>query len=288
MLAVKTPAKINWFLLVLGKRPDGYHEIQSLMQAVSLYDTLAIEEADTLSVSTDAAIPEEDNLVYRAGLLLREVSGTSKGARITLKKEIPLAAGLGGGSSDAACALNSLNGLWGLGLSVKTLSGLAARLGSDVPFFLNGRCAVAEGRGERVSPVSVGRSYALLLVKPPLGVSSARAYSGLTKTSGNINNIRLFVRAMEAGDFRSLRAMMRNDLDAPVFSEHPEVGELKKRVAECGALVAAMSGSGPTVFGVFESRNKAEEAAKAIASENTETAAAKSKALWLSVVETLI
>lgn len=276
MLTLKSPAKINWFLLILGKRADGYHDIQSLMQCVSLYDTITFEDSDTIEVITEAAIPPEENLVYKAALLLKKASATERGARITLKKHIPVAAGLGGGSSDCACTLSGLNSLWGLDFDRAELSALAGWLGSDIPFFLNGHAALVEGRGERVTPVGLRRAYSILLAKPSLSVSTRWAYSKLTKKSSNINNIKLFTQALGAGDFSSLNPMIRNDLENPVFEKHPVVRELRDGVLESGALVSAMSGSGPTVFGVFRSRREAEKVAGVVSAD------------WSAVVETLV
>ena len=140
MFTLKTPAKINWFLSVLGKREDGYHEILSLMQSISLYDHLTFEHSDRVEVITDADIPLEENLVYKAAVLLKEKLSVNKGAVITLRKEIPVSAGLGGGSSDAACALSGLNRLWELGLKDEELIKFGGMLGSDIPFFLKPHC----------------------------------------------------------------------------------------------------------------------------------------------------
>lgn len=279
MLTLKAPAKINWFLLVLGKRQDGYHDLKSLMQCINLYDTLSLEESDDIDVLTEADIRLEENLVYRAALLLKRSSGSKKGARITLKKEIPTAAGLGGGSSDAAAALKGLNTLWGLDVPASELASLGASLGSDIPFFLNGTAALVEGRGERVTPVELSTPHALLIIKPPLGVSAGWAYSNLEGPGKPSNDILImikpFVEALENGDYAALNKMASNDLEAPVFKSHPEIRELKDRMLEGGAALSAMSGSGPTVFGLFRDREQAVRA-RALFSH-----------CWSAVVETL-
>ncbi|NTU41797.1 MAG: 4-(cytidine 5'-diphospho)-2-C-methyl-D-erythritol kinase, partial [Nitrospirales bacterium] len=151
-LVLKAPAKINWSLFVLGKRPDGYHNILSLMQTVSLSDTIEIHPSERIEVITEMDIPVEQNLVYRAAILLRDHAECRSGARIILKKEIPAGAGLGGGSSDAATALMGLNLFWRLGLSRETLKKVGEQIGSDVPFFFHSPIAMAEGRGEILTP----------------------------------------------------------------------------------------------------------------------------------------
>ncbi|GAB4389611.1 MAG: 4-(cytidine 5'-diphospho)-2-C-methyl-D-erythritol kinase [Thermodesulfovibrionales bacterium] len=276
MLTLLAPAKINWFLAVRGRRPDGFHEIESLIQRVSLYDALVFEESDRLEVVTQSDIPPLENLVYRAALLLMGRAGGAKapGVRISLDKKIPIAAGLAGGSSDAAFTLKGLRELWGLGLSDGEMEGLASTLGSDVPFFLNGPAALVSGRGEKVSPVETGNPTALLLIKPPFGVSAGWAYASLGRAGAGEPGPEGFVKALREGDLGALRGLMRNDLEGPVIRKHPEVGELKKRLYAAGALAASMSGSGPTVFGVFETRERAVKAAESF------------RGLWRAVVET--
>jgi 4-diphosphocytidyl-2-C-methyl-D-erythritol kinase len=290
---VKTPAKINWFLNIIGVRQDGYHAIESLMQCVSLYDTLEFYHASDLSLESDLAIPLGDNLVYRAASLLKKQGSYRNGATIRLKKKIPVGAGLGGGSSDAACTLSSLNRLWGLGLTGKDLCALASQIGSDVPFFLNGPSAFVEGRGELLTPIAMRSSVILLLVKPPQSVSTAWAYStfdrrgadqesarpdkagGKSELTKKPVDIKLFCQALEERDFTFLDRLIINDLEAPVFERYPAVGEIRQRLREMGASVSSMSGSGSAVFGVFAEREKAKKAARAMTP------------CWCEVVETL-
>jgi 4-diphosphocytidyl-2-C-methyl-D-erythritol kinase len=276
MLTLEAPAKINWFLLVKGKRPDGYHEIESLLQRLSLHDTLAFEESDSIEVLTEADIPGEENLVHRAAVLLRQKAAAGKGARVVLEKRIPISAGLAGGSSDAAAALMGLNELWGLGLSRGELSGFAASLGSDVPFFLNGPAALVQGRGERVRPMALKRSFAVLLAKPSAGVSAAWAYARADAPGRAGFHPERFVKALQSGDMGALAPMARNDLEGPVLREHPEVGRLKAEMARAGALYTLMSGSGPCVFGVFDAREAAEGAKEAMGED-----------CWSAVTETV-
>jgi 4-diphosphocytidyl-2-C-methyl-D-erythritol kinase len=263
MLTLSAPAKINWFLLVTGRRPDGYHEIVSLMQPLDLSDTLTFEHSSSLDLLTDAPIPTETNLAYKAAVLLRNHTGTTDGARITLAKRIPLAAGLGGGSSDAAAALLGLNRLWGLGLAIDDLMPLAASLGSDVPFFLLGRPAIVRGRGEVMEAVDIGRSRTVLLLKPSLGVAAAEAYGGIRQYSASdALDIPGFLDRLGSDDISGLAP--RNDLEPPVFSWHPQIREMKEALVREGASLSLMSGSGSTVFGVFPGPEEASRAAARI------------------------
>ncbi|MBI1811298.1 MAG: 4-(cytidine 5'-diphospho)-2-C-methyl-D-erythritol kinase [Nitrospirae bacterium] len=279
MFTLKTPAKINWFLSVLGKSEDGYHEILSLMQSISLYDYLTFEHSDRIEVITDADISLEENLVYKAAVLLKEKLSVNKGAVITLKKDIPVSAGLGGGSSDAACALSGLNRLWELGLKDEELIKFGGMLGSDIPFFFKAPVAVVTGRGEIVTKLEAVSRHIIVIVKPALGVSSKWAYSEMSKLLPELtkrdNNIKLFCHALERQDFKSIALMMKNDLELPVIGEFQVIGEIKDRLLAMGAEASLMSGSGPTVFGVFSSREKAGDAAEAM------------KPCWSRVVETL-
>jgi 4-diphosphocytidyl-2-C-methyl-D-erythritol kinase len=276
MLTLKAPAKINWFLRVRGRRADGYHDIESLFQSISLCDELTFEDAESVSVVTEAPIAAAENLVMKAALILREVSGSTKGARISLVKNIPISAGLGGGSSDAATTLRGLNELWELNLPHEKLRELALALGSDVPFFLGGPSSMVGGRGEVISPANINRSYALLLLNPNAAVSAGWAYSELMSYSVEAPGFAMkFIAALEAGDLESLKQIAVNDLEAPVMKKHPAVGELRGKLLGAGALFLAMSGSGPTVFGAFPDRESAEAARKSI------------KAPWSAVAETL-
>lgn len=260
-LKLAAPAKINWFLAVVGKRDDGYHDIVSPMQCVSLFDDLFFEHAENIELVSQMEVPAKDNLVYRAACLLKEVSGCRRGAKITLKKNIPLAAGLGGGSSDAASTLVGLNRLWGLGCGKDQLMKIAAKIGSDVPFFIEGGFSLVEGRGEKVRPLKSGSTVPLLLVKPELEISSAWAYGNYeTELTKRSIDIKLFCQALDRKDFALLRDMVFNDLEKAVVRKYPVVSEIKEKLTDNGALVSSMSGSGPTVFGVF---NSIEEAGRA-------------------------
>jgi len=283
MFTLNAPAKINWFLNVLGRRKDGYHDIVSLMQCITLSDSLVMENSPRVEVLTGADIAREENLVYKAAKLMREKTGSVSGVKITLHKEIPLAAGLGGGSSDAAATLIGLKRLWNLDCTPRDLAGLGEALGSDVPFFFYGPVSVVEGRGEVVSPVELRKSYHLLLVKPEISISAAWAYAEYDKVSQSRevltkkhNNIKLFCQALGRGDFAFLSSLQGNDLEPLVVRRYPVIGEIKRSLMLRGALFSSMSGSGSSVFGVFDSERHAENAREYMSPH------------WCRVVRTLI
>lgn len=261
-LHLRAPAKINWFLSVLKKRDDGYHDIRSLMQCIGLYDDLFFDHADIVEVKSDLDIPHENNLVYRAASLLERHTSCRKGVKINLRKNIPISAGLGGGSSDAAYTLLGLNTLWDLSLNNRELSSIGLEIGSDVPFFLNGPSAFVEGRGEKVTPLKINSSIVFLLVKPPVSVSTAWAYENISELTKGTIDIKLFCQALKKRDFACLSSMLNNDLERAVVKRYPIVGEIKESLLKRGAVISAMSGSGPTVFGVFESKKGALSAAR--------------------------
>jgi 4-diphosphocytidyl-2-C-methyl-D-erythritol kinase len=275
-ISLKAPAKINWFLSVMNKRDDGYHNIVSPMQCVDLFDMLSFEKAEEILLLSDLNIPVEGNLVYKAAAVLKRASSYKFGARIELQKNIPVAAGLGGGSSDAAFTLMGLNRLWGLNFDRKMLMKLAAEIGSDVPFFLAGNFSLIEGRGEKVTELNTEGSMIILLVKPDISVSTAWAYNsfetGLTKKTVDI---KLFCQALDRKNFAFLLDAVFNDLEDVVIRKYPVIGELKERLKQNGAVLSLMSGSGSSVFGVF---NTVEEAVGA---------SANLQGRWCRVVRTL-
>ena len=275
--SLKAPAKINWFLRVLGLRKDGFHEIQSLMQKVTLFDTLTFAASEDLTVSGTGGIPAEENIVYKTAVILKDKYGIKEGAAIHIDKKIPMGAGLGGGSSDAAAALLGLNKLWSLHLSVEQLSKAGESIGSDVPFFLFSPISLVHGRGERITPRNAVKPLFLLLVKPSISVSTAWAYKELsasreeagnrpelTKKADKVNNIEHFIRSIERADISGITGYsgsVSNDLESVTLKSFPVIAGIKEKLREKGSIFALMSGSGSTVFGVFESLEKAEEAA---------------------------
>lgn len=274
-LALKAPAKINLWLKVTGRRADGYHTLDTLMQKVSLCDELELRlcaKGIHLCCPGSEGLESCDNLVYRAAELFLQTAGLQRagathGVEISLKKNIPVAAGLGGGSSDAAATLKGLNVLLGCGCSGEELAALGLRLGADVPFFLaDTSAAIAKGIGEILTPVDPLAGYNILLVNPGFPVSTQWVYQtfALTKKE-NASNLQDFQQ--EINGFGSpcgfmegkaqLKAMC-NDLEEVTASRYPEIGKLKNVMAANGAASTLMSGSGPTVFGLFVDQQRAE------------------------------
>jgi len=284
-LYLRAPAKVNLFLGILGRRPDGFHEIESLLAPVSLFDVLEIERRSrgiAFSCVGLRGVPREKNLAYRAAEAFIAAFGPAGGVRIRLKKKIPAGAGLGGGSSDAAAVLNAMDRLFP-GLAAPTALGeLAASLGSDVPFFLGGRPAWVHGRGDLVEPLGQPLSrFHAVLVYPGFGVSTAWAYAAWDSRHGNRGrrrgaNPELTARGRSASNLRPVRAEngtirgLRNDFEGVVFEAHPLLYGLKGALYACGAYGVLLSGSGSTVFGLFEGERKARKSAALIARSNPE------------------
>ncbi len=291
---VLAPAKVNLFLEVLGRRADGYHEIETLMAPLSLFDTLQIRDDPTgqLSISCRWApgllkavgvqalacrqqakawtptangwepLPENDsNLALRAVRLLRERTGIDRGANITLTKRIPSAAGLGGGSSDAAAALVAANELWQLGQSPEQLRALAAEIGSDVPFFLCGGAAVCRGRGERIEPLDRWAPLDLVVACPPDGLSTAEVYRHC-RPGAPPRSAAALVAAMAGGDFRAIRAAMHNRLESAAAELSLWIERLRTEFSAVGCIAAQMSGSGTSYFGLCHHADHARRVAE--------------------------
>ncbi len=262
------PAKLNLLLKITGLRNDGYHEIVSVFIPVALYDTLRIRKRERgLEVyCTGRELPRgEENLVHRAATRFFENTGIHGGAQIRLTKSIPVSSGLGGGSSDAAATLLGLNQLWGNPLTRGELEGIALSLGADVPFFLLRRPAVARGIGEVLQPIERIPSFWYVIVSPPIMVSTAWAYSKvkleLTKKE-NLSKIKNLGKADT-----NIPDILSNDLERVTFGKYPFLRSIKTSLIELGALGSLMSGSGPSIFGLFNSEKKAQEAGKMLASD---------------------
>ena len=248
-------AKVNLALEVLRRRADGYHELATVLQTVDLSDRLALEDAEEIELRTSSpAVPADTtNLAVKAALALREATGARRGVRITLDKLIPVAAGLGGGSADAAAVLLGLNRLWSLRWPTARLEEVAVTLGMDVPFFLRGGVALATGRGERLTPLA-GSGLALVLVNPRLAASTAEVYGRVTPAMySDGSRTRALVAALRSRRATRIAASLYNGLEAAVGPAYPQVGQMEAALLAAGALGAAMSGSGPTVFGVARS-----------------------------------
>lgn len=281
MIALKSPAKINWSLYVLSRRDDGYHNIISLMQCIDLHDSLIFEKSDKIELFSNMIIPAEENIILKAVKVLQEYACIKKGVKITLEKKIPIGAGLGGGSSNAAYTLIGLNQLWDLKLSNSELIKLGSMIGSDVPFFFHCPMAMVEGKGDILKPLHIKKSYTLLLVKPLISISTAWAYREissknslhkdhknieLTKTVDNINNIKLIYNALKTGDITNMKSLVKNDFEAVVIEKYPIISYIKMKMTQAGASIALMSGSGSTVFGLFDNKEKALNASKIFSS----------------------
>ncbi len=254
-MRVKARAKINLFLDVKGLRGDGYHEIITVMQPLELSDVLEISplERDVEVICEDPEVPSgQENIVYSAGIKMKNKYNCHFGARIHVKKKIPVAAGLAGGSTDAAAAISALNRFWQINADLKELCQVAEMVGSDVPFCLLGRTALAQGRGEILTPLSPLQGYGVVLVKPPFGVSTSRVYSLYDSLSSKAEpEIGPLLQAVEKKDIQALSVNMYNALERVTIKLHPEIREIKEALKAVGASGALMSGSGPTVFGLF-------------------------------------
>jgi len=261
-LVLRTSAKVNLALEVLGKRGDGYHEIATVLQAVDLFDRLTVDPDETLSLHTDdPELPTDDgNLVMRAARLLQKAAGVDRGARLRLHKRIPVAAGLGGGSSDAAAALTGLNRLWGLRWPRPRLQELAVELGMDVPFFLGTGRAVARGRGEQLAALPGGGGYALVLVNPRAPLSTKEVYGRVpVGWHAEPTGTERVIEALRRRNVGVLAAALTNNLERVVEPVLPVIGRMKAALLAAGALGAIMSGSGPTVFGLARSLDHARQ-----------------------------
>jgi 4-diphosphocytidyl-2-C-methyl-D-erythritol kinase len=257
-MVCEAPAKVNLRLEIVGRREDGYHLLQSIMVPLSLADELSFEPAARGVEFTcdDPGLPVGDgNLVVRAAKSLLAAAGNGRGARIHLIKRVPSAAGLGGGSSDAATTLLCLRDLFGLPVSSEKMQALALGLGADVPFFLARSACLVRGIGEHVAPYEVMAGLPLALVKPAAGLSTPQVYQALGwPLTRRIDPPKL---PPSLGTPESICAWLRNDLEAPALSLLPAVGECKQLLRTMGALGVQMSGSGPTVFGIFASDREA-------------------------------
>ena len=265
-MRLRALAKINLGLDILGKREDGYHEVRMIMQTIQMYDVLEIKKKKAPGISLSVNYPyipcDERNLVYKAAKLLMDEFQVKEGVEIRLEKFIPVAAGMAGGSSDAAAALVGVNRLFKLGLSEKDLMERAVNIGADVPYCVMRGTALAEGIGEKLTRIAQVPDCFVLIGKPGINVSTKAAYESLQldqiQTHPDIDGM---IRDIESGDLRAMTEKMENVFEPGIIGRYPVIGEIKALMEEHGALKAMMSGSGPTVFGIFDDRKKMEEAA---------------------------
>jgi 4-diphosphocytidyl-2-C-methyl-D-erythritol kinase len=267
-LIIGAPAKVNLFLQVLARRPDGYHDINSLMIAVSLFDRLTVTRTPTpgvtLEVSANSRVTEpipldEHNLIAKAYRALTRHRALDGGIHVTIDKQIPVAAGLAGGSSDAAATLTALNVLWGLNLSAKELAEIGLEVGSDIPFFFSGGAAMVSGRGEQIVSVEIPDDFWLVLVTPRLSISTAASYAELRMTLTNSKQVFTLPRCPAVENLFEALLLSGNDFEEIHLKSFPELGRIKDGLLQNGARVARLSGSGPTVFGLYSALSTTEE-----------------------------
>ncbi|MPM14835.1 4-diphosphocytidyl-2-C-methyl-D-erythritol kinase [bioreactor metagenome] len=262
-IELKSRAKINLSIDVLGKREDGYHLVEMIMQTIDLYDIIKMIELETEDIvikSNSSDIPLDDNnIVYKAVNLLKNKFNIKKGVEIFIEKNIPVAAGMAGGSSNAAAVLVGLNKIWGLNLSEIELQEIGLNLGADVPYCIAGKTALAEGIGEQLTYIKgLSEDANILICKPNLFVSTKKVYEGLDlKNIQERPDNKFLIKSLEDGDIKSVAENMVNVLETVTSKYHEEIKEIEAVMLECNALGSMMSGSGPTVFGLFENKNDA-------------------------------
>ena len=271
-LTLRAPAKINLALHILVRREDGYHELAMLMEKISLCDEIRLEKTTSAIELVDTTdIPPEKNLAFRAAKRLHEVSAASWGVRIQLAKKIPMGAGLGGGSSDAAAVLKGLNQIWELDWPVKKLSEIGVQLGADVPFFLSDGPALVRGIGERVIPQRQCPKLWIILIYPGVAIDTKWAYRAWDQNQLALSEARQGrVEVLTQGNqdvslprtFEELLEILHNDFEAVVFPKFPEIVAAKSALQQAGAPGTLMSGSGSSVFGLFETKEERERAVK--------------------------
>jgi len=264
-LTLKAPAKINYLLDVIRRRPDGYHDLRMVMQRINLCDDITITLTDTPEITVTCGkngIPDgPGNIAWKAARALFDLAVSGQGASIAITKNIPVAAGLGGGSSDAASVLMGMNELLGLGLSDQMLMDIGLKLGADIPFFVFKKTALAEGVGEQLTAMPTMPPAWVVLVNPGVHVSTAWVYRNLQLT----NRAELTKLANFYGSIEDICSILSNDLETVTIPAFPVIADIKATLLRLGALGAMMSGSGPTVFGLFRDRESAEQAREALA-----------------------
>lgn len=262
---INAPAKINIGLDVLRRREDGYHEVKMIMQSIRLFDRLTLKKTSRLGVHLTTNLyflpVNEDNLVYRSAKLLLDEFHIEEGLDIHLEKRIPVAAGLAGGSTDAASCMLAINRLFGLGLSRRQLMKRGINLGADIPYCIRKGTALSEGIGEVLSDAPKMPDCYVLIAKPGIHVSTRFVYGNLVLDENTIHpDIEKMLAAMKREDLDTLCSLMGNVLESVTIPAHPEIGKIKACMREHGALGSLMSGSGPTVFGIFDDLEKAKYA----------------------------
>lgn len=261
-ISFKAPAKINLFLEISGKRDDGYHEIETVMQEIDLVDNLQFEEIreGVKLKCNDKNIPsDENNLVCKAANLILNECGIKKGVLISLEKNIPVGAGLGGGSSDAAATLKALNLLWKIGLNDAELMEFAAKLGSDIPFFIQGKTSLCSGRGEKITPIEVKSEMNYLIIFPHINISTTTIYRNLKiDLTKKIIDVSFFLDALKHHKAAGISKLLFNRLEEVIFATYPSLLDVKKALGHFGFCGLSVSGSGSAFFGLCKDRQQAE------------------------------
>lgn len=264
-IELKALAKINLGLDVLGRRENGYHDVRMIMQSIYLYDDVRIERKAAPGIELASNLyflPTGDgNIAYKAAQMLMDEFGIEEGVRITLNKHIPVSAGMAGGSSNAAAVLFGMNRLFGLNLSQKEMMERGVKLGADVPYCIMRGTVLAEGIGEALKRLPAMPKCTVLIAKPPVSVSTKVVYEALDSSDITVHpDIDGLIEALEKGNLREIASRMGNVLEEVTIPMHPVIEEIKQVMKDCGALNAMMSGSGPTVFGLFENKTAARNA----------------------------
>lgn len=276
---IKAYAKINLTLDVVDKRPDGYHDVEMIMQSVDLWDKIILREIHG-GIKLDSNIRglprDKRNIGWRAAELIKKEFGISSGVHITIKKNIPIGAGMAGGSADCAGVLWGLNKLWNLGMNMEQLQGLGKRLGADVPFCIMGGTALAQGIGEILTPIESKKDIWLVAVKPKFRVSTRKVYNRLRlKNIKNRPDNQRMIEFLEMGQIWNVAGNLVNVLETVTIPMCPGIPKIKDKLMDEGALGSLMSGSGPTVYGIFEDQMAAYKAAKALGKEYNKVFAIK-------------
>jgi len=262
VISLKAPAKVNLFLEILGKRDNGYHEIETIMQEIDLADSLQFEETQegvTLECNDKNIPANQDNLVCKAANLILEECGIKKGVLINLEKNIPVGAGLGGGSSDAATTLKALNSLWKVGLNNEELMEFAAKLGSDIPFFINGKTALCRGRGELITPVEVRNRMDYIILFPRVHISTETIYKNLKiDLTKKRKDVSFFLDALKYSEAASISKLLFNRLEEIIFATYPDLLQVKSTLESFDFCGLSISGSGSAFFGLCNDRHQAE------------------------------
>jgi 4-diphosphocytidyl-2-C-methyl-D-erythritol kinase len=267
---IPSRAKINLGLRLVGKRDDGYHDIETVFHEIDFCDYLTFERSHRLELTcSDPALPvTSENLVYQAALALATRCNVAPAVRIHLEKRIPLGSGMGGGSSNAACTLRMLNTFWKLGLGAEDLRSEASKLGADVSFFLTGGTCIGTGRGDVLEPIACPLRLSFVLAFPGYPVSTARAYQRADLKLTNLDDrTSILVEGLRSGDLRRVSTSIFNDLELGIDKDCPEISKIKKLMRSAGCIGACMSGSGSAVFGIARTRQHAESVAGVLAAD---------------------